>query len=227
MIILALDTSARLCSACLYDTESALPLGAHVEDIGRGHAERLFPVIETTLEKAGHAYDDLDRLAVCVGPGSFTGVRVGVAAARGLSLAMAIPLIGVSLFEALVQSVDRSQPLLSVLDARRDEIYAQFFPQDSQPQSPRVIAVGEAAKWADRENAALIGSGVLPMRMAFENIVGRLPVLGESADVDCLTIARIAAGKTPTSHQPVPLYLRAPDAKPQTGFALPRQGAGS
>lgn len=226
MILLAVDTSAHLCAACLYDTAGhAVPAQAQ-EDIGRGHAERLFPVIDRVLAQSGHSFDQLERLAVCVGPGSFTGVRVGVAAMRGLALALDIPLLGISVFDALVRTADTAQPVLATIDARRGEVYAQLFDTGGiAAGSPRVMSPQDAAALAQRSGAALMGSGVAAIKPFYPAGPDAPVVLSETAPADLISLAQAAAEREPGPQQPVPLYLRAPDAKPQSGFALPRRVA--
>lgn len=228
MLLLAVDTSAHLCAACLYDTaQHAVPALAQ-EDIGRGHAERLFPILDRVLTQSGRSFNQLDRLAVCVGPGSFTGVRVGVAAMRGLALALDIPLIGVSVFDALYGSCDAVQPVLVVIDARRGEVYAQLYETGGAPAGPpQVLSLEAAAALAAQSGAALMGSGVTALRPFLAAGPDAPIVLNESATVDLVSLAQAAAGREPGPQRPVPLYLRAPDAKPQSGFALPRRAAAS
>lgn len=228
MILLAVDTSADLCSACLYDVAERTVLAREEEDIGRGHAERLFPIIDRVLLQADQSFDQLDRLAVCVGPGSFTGVRVGVAAMRGLALALDIPLIGVSVFDAIVRATDGEQPVLVTLDARRGEVYAQLFAVGGiAAQMPQIMSPEAACALALHSGAALTGSGALALRPYIPAAPDSPAVLGETGTVDLIRLAEIAAEREPGPRQPVPLYLRAPDAKPQTGFALPRRTAAS
>lgn len=226
MILLAVDTSAHLCAACLYDTAEHTVRARAQEDIGRGHAERLFPIVDQVLSQSGHTFDQLDRLAVCVGPGSFTGVRVGVAAMRGLALALDIPLIGVSVFDALVRTANAAQPVLVTIDARRGEVYAQLFETGGTPaEPPRVMSPEAAAALALQSGAALMGSGVAVMTPLLPAGPDAPMVLSQSATADLTSLARAAAEREPGPQRPVPLYLRAPDAKPQTGFALPRRAA--
>src|SRR5690242_6358756 len=101
MILLAIDTAANLCAASVHDSAADRELGREVLDIGKGHAERLMGVIGSALGQAGVGYRDLERIGVAVGPGSFTGVRVGVAASRGLALALGIAAVGVDTLEAI------------------------------------------------------------------------------------------------------------------------------
>ena len=122
MKLLAIDTAANLCAACVYDADRDVVLGQSVRDIGKGHAEQLMDVIAEALEGAGLTYGDVSRIGVTVGPGSFTGVRVGVSTARGLALALGIPAIGVTTLEALAageRAVRPDKDVLAVIDAGR------------------------------------------------------------------------------------------------------------
>lgn len=110
------------------------------EPMARGHAERLFPMIDEVLAEAGAGFDDLTRVAVCTGPGSFTGLRVGVAAARGLALGCGIPAVGVTRFEA----VHREGSVQVCLPGRGGEIQVQDFGPDGVPYGPPRLARGEA-----------------------------------------------------------------------------------
>ncbi|MEO9830291.1 MAG: tRNA (adenosine(37)-N6)-threonylcarbamoyltransferase complex dimerization subunit type 1 TsaB, partial [Nitratireductor sp.] len=101
MKVLAIDTAAELCAACVFDAGASRELGRSVREIGKGHAEALIPVMAGALAAAGCDYSDLGAIAVAAGPGSFTGVRIGVAAARGLALALDIPATGVTTLAAL------------------------------------------------------------------------------------------------------------------------------
>ena len=161
MTLLAIDTAANLCAACLSDAETGAILGAEVLDIGKGHAEQLMDVIAQAMAEAGAQWPDLTRLAVTVGPGSFTGIRVGVAAARGLALALDLPLTGITTLEALAAETRAAQPdrpVLAALDARRGEIYAQVFGTSGEAEGPPVaMKVADAAARV-RSGMALCGS---------------------------------------------------------------------
>lgn len=219
MKLLAVDTASYMCSACLYDGAADRVCVMHGENIGRGHAERLFPVIKETLRKSEHTFDDLDRLAVCIGPGSFTGIRVGVAAMRGLALALDIPLIGINVFDCMAATAKTAGPVLIVLDARRDEVYAQLFAADGTAIGPPSLMPGQQAlELAQKHNATLVGPA--SSKLASED-AAQVPTQDAPAAVDIATLAALAAHRDP-SEKPTPLYLRAPDAKPQDGFALPR-----
>ncbi|WP_292249424.1 tRNA (adenosine(37)-N6)-threonylcarbamoyltransferase complex dimerization subunit type 1 TsaB, partial [Mesorhizobium sp.] len=113
-----------------YDAAAGRELGRQVLDLGKGHAEHLMAVIDAALKAAGTGYAGLDAIAVSVGPGSFTGLRVGVSTARGLALALKIPAIGVTTLEALAAEAAASFPgraVLAALDAGREEIHVAAY----------------------------------------------------------------------------------------------------
>jgi tRNA threonylcarbamoyl adenosine modification protein YeaZ len=228
VILLAIDTAASLCAACVHDSETGVELGREVLDIGKGHAERLIGVIESALRQAGLAYADLDRVGVSIGPGSFTGVRVGVATARGLALALGIPAVGVNTLEALAAEAHADcpdRPILAAIDGRRGDLYCAVYAPDAAVLSePAAISVADAVLLARRHDAALAGNGADAMLAA----AGAPPPLDtglRAAAADIGFYARLAAASGAKNEKPKPLYLRGADAKPQSGFALARAGS--
>jgi tRNA threonylcarbamoyl adenosine modification protein YeaZ len=198
------------------------------EDIGKGHAERLMAFIEQTLNKAAVSIGAIGKIAVSIGPGSFTGVRVGVSTARGFALALKCPVVGISTLEALAfdarQAFD-SRPVLSIIDARRDEIYAQFFASDGSPTSvPGVTTLPEVfAALSDHPgNVVLSGSGAALINAGLER---KLDVAVTTSTGTIEAFARLAAHRTVDGEAPKPLYLRGLDVKPQQGFVLKRKVA--
>jgi tRNA threonylcarbamoyladenosine biosynthesis protein TsaB len=195
--ILAIDTAApRLQLALLREDDRIETL---VEDMAQGQAERLFPALAELLARAGATYQDLTRVAVTTGPGSFTGLRIGLSAARGLGLALNIPVIGVPSLLALSLAA-RCDALAVLLDARRDEAYFQTF---SGPGIP----TGDPA--------------LLPMAEAR----GRIPAGCDtitSPFVDIAALARFAATADPSLYPPEAAYIRGADAKPQEKFRVAR-----
>lgn len=135
MQILAFDTAAAACSAALW--RDGTVRARRLEPMARGQAEALLPMVRAVLDEAGAAFADLDLLAVTVGPGAFTGLRIGLAAARGLALATGLPCLGVTTLEAVAQAVPAAartgDAILAVLDTRRDDVYAQTFGNDLNP----------------------------------------------------------------------------------------------
>ncbi|MCG7505516.1 tRNA (adenosine(37)-N6)-threonylcarbamoyltransferase complex dimerization subunit type 1 TsaB [Mesorhizobium retamae] len=224
MKLLAVDCSASLCAACVYDTATDQLVGRHVLDLGKGHAEHLMAVIDTALAGAGVTYADLGAIAVSTGPGSFTGIRVGVSAARGLALALKVPAIGVTTLEALAAEAAKSFPdraVLAVLDGGRGEIHAALFGADGAVLHGPAIATLEEASGMARNNAAvLVGTAAETVAAAAG---GGFDLGPFAATADIATYARLAALKEP-GEKPRPVYLRDADAKPQAGFVLPRAG---
>ncbi|PZX44601.1 tRNA threonylcarbamoyl adenosine modification protein YeaZ [Roseinatronobacter thiooxidans] len=201
--ILAFDTTAAHCAAALLS--GGVVVAQAQEDMARGQAERLVPLLEEVLQAAGLGWRDLDALAVGVGPGNFTGIRIAVSAARGLALGLDIPAIGVTIFEARAEGLPR--PLYVVEDARRGEVYVQVFGDGDE--APFLSDRTDLAFAAD---AALVGSG------ASAEGTG-LPVLAPCYPL-AEGIARVAARKFGTAQpRPAPLYIRSADAAP--GADLP------
>ncbi len=186
-------------------------------------------VIDTVLGQAGAAYADLAKLAVTVGPGSFTGVRVGVAAVRGLALALAIPAVGISTLEALAEPHRKSGRVLAAIDAKRGELYAALYAPDGalmagptalEPQSLGAFLQTGGAKATD-EPLRIVGSGAV----IAEDALGAFCVqVADTNSHDIAAVARLAASRDPAEAPASPLYLRGADAKPQapSGLLAPR-----
>ena len=177
-------------------------------------------LVDDALAQAGRTLADLSRIAVTVGPGSFTGIRVGVAAARGFALALGIEAVGVTTLSVLAAAHRQAESssaanVVAVMDARRGEVYAQVFgPDGSALTEPAELAIAEA--------------GLLPGRFAADVTGSGAPLLSGEAEgsgpdhFPVALVARLGADLAPGAARPKPLYLRAPDARPQTGFALSR-----
>ncbi len=227
MTILALDTAGSLCAAALYDPQTQQLLAEVSHDIGKGHAELLLDYVAQCFETAKASRNEISRIAVNIGPGSFTGVRVGVSAARGFGLALSCPVIGVSSFEALcheMQAGTPAQPVVIALSAYRGDIYAQGF--DAQGQASTAPLAGNEAELLPvlqqlGADYALAGSGAAQLQAA-EGSERR--IISTSAHASIGTFARLAVLRD-AGTPPEPLYMRGPDVKPQTGFALPRKQA--
>ena len=223
MKLLAIDCAANLCAACVYDAEAKQELGRSVLDLGKGHAEHLMAVIAEALKAGATDYAGLGAIAVSVGPGSFTGLRVGVSAARGLALALKVPAIGVTTLEALAAEAAWAFPgraVLAALDAGREEIHAALYDELSVlTYGPAVVTLTTAVTMATESASVLAGTAAAQIAAS----AGRAFDIGpETATADIATYARLAAAKG-ESERPKPLYLRGADAKPQAGFILSRQ----
>jgi tRNA threonylcarbamoyladenosine biosynthesis protein TsaB len=206
MIVLGLDTCLSACSAAVLDGDRVLARAS--EAMARGHQERLATLVAQVMADAGLGFDRLDRVGVTVGPGSFTGLRVGLAFAKGLAAALGAPAVGVGTLEAL--AADQPHGLVfAVLDARRGQVYLQAFENGRSLMAPDVlpveIAVARLAEISAGRPAALIGSGA-----ALLAATGDWRTTAPDG-ADPATVARLAAGRPAVP--PKPLYLRVPDAK--------------
>jgi len=223
-MILVIDTSAALCAACVFDPDSGQELGRSVLDLGKGHAEHMIAVIDDALAEAKLGYSNLSKIAVSVGPGSFTGVRVGVAAARGLALALKVPAVGVTTSEALGAETRAAWParkVLVVTKAGDRAALALFDEAGNTIEAPRLATFDEAAELARSESPVLAGD-MVPEVVAR---VGSGFDLGpQRATADIRYFAEIAARRLSDGTMPKPLYLRPADAKPNLNFALPVKG---
>ncbi|MES0199495.1 tRNA (adenosine(37)-N6)-threonylcarbamoyltransferase complex dimerization subunit type 1 TsaB [Mesorhizobium sp. M0011] len=223
MKLLAIDCAANLCAACVYDVVAKRELGRSVLDLGKGHAEQLMAVIAEALKAAATDYAGLGVIAVSVGPGSFTGLRVGVSTARGLALALKIPAIGVTTLEALAAEAAAAFPgraVLAALDAGREEIHAAFYDETSAlAYGPAVATLADVVAMAMETSPVLAGTAAALISAS----AGREFDVGpRTATADIVTYARLAAAKG-AGERPKPLYMRGADAKPQAGFILSRQ----
>jgi len=203
--VLAFDTSGPWCSAALLaDGERA----AHVSEAReRGQAERLFPIIEAMLAEANVAWHAIARIGVGIGPGNFTGIRVAVAAARGLAVSLGCPAVGVSRLEALAHALPR--PAIATVAGRRGSVYVQAFDDPADPRPPRLTdADGLAA--LDLPRGAVCIGGAADAAAAATGGTAR-----DAAHPLAEAIARIAAAHPEDRDaRPAPLYLRAADAAP-------------
>jgi len=193
-----------------------------------GHAERLMPMIAEAMEEAGLAFRDLARIAVTVGPGMFTGVRGGVAAARGLALASDVPVVGATSLAVMAHGADellgpRDEQLLAVaVDARRGMVYVQLF-ADAQDRAsqPLLLAPEEVAALVSAKPVTVVGSGAQAIAGAIVAAGGEAEARLADLQPHARSLALLAANLTPVS--PLrPLYLRPPDVKPQADKSLSR-----
>ena len=226
MLLLAFDTAGPDCAVALArgDAHELEILVRSSERIHRGHAERLMPMVEAALGEARLAFDDLHRIAVTVGPGSFTGVRVGIAAARALAMALEIPAAGVGSLDAMAFEVMRSEfqgTVVAALDAKRGEIYALARDLASstplvQPKAMRVEGLISMLERAPRP-LLLTGSGAPILAASLDPTDFRVAGLADAPDIASVALLGL---KGDASDKPVPLYLRGADAKPQFDKAV-------
>lgn len=197
-ITLAIDTAApRLQLGLLVDGRTDIS----VDEIATGHAELIFGRIAELLGRNGLGYANLQRVVTTTGPGSFTGLRIGLSAARGIGLARGIPVVGVSSLVALSLGAVGTATVL--LDARRGEAYFQTFSGPAQP---------------------ITAPDLVPMAIAQAAIVPGTTLI-TSPFVDIAALARFGATLEPADNPPEPNYIRDADAKPQTAARIERRGA--
>jgi tRNA threonylcarbamoyladenosine biosynthesis protein TsaB len=219
MLILAIDTALDACAACVLDTDAARLIAQESQAMKRGHAEALMPLIGRVIRQAGIAFAALDRIAVTTGPGSFTGLRVGLSAARGIGLAADKPVVGLSTLTAYAAPVvgqNAAQPVLSAIDARHDQVYFQVVSGDGGSlMRPRVAPIEEALGAAQFGAVHLVGNAakILADRWPAD-AVPPFKVDPQPAP-DIAWLAWLGAAVSPEIAPARPYYLRAPDAKPQ------------
>jgi tRNA threonylcarbamoyladenosine biosynthesis protein TsaB len=184
-------------------------LAHRFEEMARGHAEALAPMVREAMAKAGLAFSALDRLAVTTGPGTFTGQRVGLAFMRGLRLALKKPLIGVTTLEAMAAAAEAPRAA-AIHDAKRDEAYLLLWEKGRTVFPPAVLPFAEAAEKIRAFGACVLtGTGAAAAREK----LGADFTLTEIRQPDALWVARLAVPRPAPDDPPAPLYLRAPDAR--------------
>ncbi len=223
--ILAMDCAAGACSAAV--ARDGRVLAGRFEPMARGHAEALMPMVEEVLGQAGASYAALDLLAVTVGPGGFTGVRIALAAARGIALAGGLPLLGVNSLETLAHGVPSSErggrSVVAVLDSRRADLYVQSFTADLTPlDHPGAVMPGDLEAMLPQGPVVLVGDGGARARAAIDGgrtILSTAPPAPKAEVLAVLAGARHAALTARGEQWPAaePLYLRPPDAKIPAG----------
>ena len=212
--ILAFDTSGRHCAASLHVDERKFFWRS--EKMERGQAERLMPMLEELLEEAALTWRDLGALAVGIGPGNFTGIRISVSAARGLSMSLAIPAVGVSLFE--IRSLfyfdmpDPAELILVCLHGPRETAYVQLSDRQGPVAAARQFDPNEDTLEGAERDATAVG----PASHLFDGLL----VVDGRANSSARTlnrmvhIARQRLGSGSDIERPAPLYVKPPDAAP-------------
>jgi len=229
--ILALDTCLGACSAAVVQSGVGAPkIFGRFERRERQHAETIIPMIETVLAEALTGWPELDAIAVTSGPGSFTGVRVGVSTARGFALALAKPLIAANSLDVMArQAADTLDPdavhFAVAVDARRGEVYFALYDSAGKALSePAAVTPQQALSSLISMGAKLVvGSGAALVRDACEPDGPTPDIAMPDLQPDAQTLG-VMALEIPPLEQPLrPLYLRPPDAKPQSGKAVERR----
>lgn len=224
MRILAIDTALANCAVAVLDTEAdgAAPVVVS-EEIGRGHAERLMDMIAEAMAEASCVFSALDRIAVTTGPGSFTGMRVGLSVARGFGLVLGMPVVGITTLSALAAPhlEAATTPLYVALEGKGDEVYGQLFGADGIALSaPEVRRMQDLAAFLPADVRL---AGTIAPRIAEVTGLGPERVISDAAYPDVRDVAQLGLSANPQTDLPVPLYLRPPDAAPQKQGKIARQ----
>jgi tRNA threonylcarbamoyladenosine biosynthesis protein TsaB len=218
MLILAIDTALDACAVAVLDTGAGVPIAQESQVMKRGHAEALMPLIARVMKEAGISFAALDRIAVTTGPGSFTGLRVGLSAARGIALAAGKPIVGVTTltaYAAPIVSTNSAAPVIAAIDARHDHVYIQVVSGDGGPLiAPRIAPIQEALGASRFGAPHLVGN-------AARLLADRWPAdaqppfqVDAQPAPDIAWVAWVGAAVSPETAPARPYYLRAPDAKP-------------
>lgn len=225
MRLLTLDTSMGNCSAAVASGSGEI-LSARQAAMARGHAEALMPMIEAVVAESGLAFSDLDRVAATTGPGSFTGVRIAISAARGLGLATGAELWGtdslsVMAARAVEDGLNGNAPFALAIDARRESLYFALYEADGSIRTgPRLLHTDEAAAAMPKDIRLVLGSGGEALAAAAKT---GIRTGGHDLQPDARALAKLALKAGNPTPDLKPFYLRPPDAKPQTGKGVERR----
>lgn len=227
MRVLAIDTALEACSVAVLDTERA-DLRAHESlPMQRGHAEALMPLVARVLDRVQLDFSAIDRIAVTTGPGSFTGLRVGIAAARGIALASGKPAIGLTTLAAFAApfiAADDTLPVVVAIDARHDHVYLQVFgPGGRTLVAPRIAPLREALRVSSTGMPRVTGTAAAKLAASWPAAERAPTKVDQRAAPDINWVARLGAAASDTGTPPKPLYLRPPDAHPQDAVQLARR----
>lgn len=218
MNVLGLDSATEACSTAVL--VNGVTTARRFEGLQRGHAEILMPLVQAVMAEAGLRFDQLDLIATTIGPGGFTGLRIGLASARALALAANVPLIGVSTLEAVARAQSMTEgSLLVALDTKRADVYLQIFDVQGAPQSPpkalmpgKISAILPNGPLTVAGNAGAIVLQTLQDRQPPPRLAAG-PDLPDAAIVASIGSERFRAHPDATLAPPSPLYLRPPDAQ--------------
>ncbi|MGB8401194.1 tRNA (adenosine(37)-N6)-threonylcarbamoyltransferase complex dimerization subunit type 1 TsaB [Bradyrhizobium sp.] len=218
MLILAIDTALDACSAAVLDIDAGRTIAQESRAMNRGHAEALMPLIARVMAASGAAFTELDRIAVTTGPGSFTGLRVGLSAARGIALAAGKPVVGLTTLTAYAAPIvagNSEHPIISAIDARHDHVYFQVIRGDGSPLiRPKLAPIAEALAAAHFGPPYLVGNAAKILADRWPAQAPPLIAIDAQPAPDIAWVAWVGAAVSPDTAPARPFYLRAPDARP-------------
>ena len=216
MTLLIIDTATRLSATALFDGDTCIAFDTN--PLEKSPAEHLMQQISTIMQKADKNFSNIDRIIVNTGPGSFTGIRIGVSAARGFGLALDKPVIGISLLEAKAFALRNNEYAITIVEeGHGGTLMVQNFNKAGQVLTPAYTATANDIKQKIMGEILLSGSGAA-------NIKSPLIAARKSPQYFEIlqALALLGAQKTSDNALASTVYMRPPDAKPQIGFALPR-----
>jgi tRNA threonylcarbamoyladenosine biosynthesis protein TsaB len=229
MRILAIDTSCGAASVAVVESGRTGPLAVISRPMARGHAEALPLMVEEAMRGIEDGFLSLSRIAVAMGPGSFTGIRVGLAMARAMGVALACPVVGVSTlaaFAAPLLSEPRTGVIAATIDARHGSVYFQLFETSGRPLGPPrcdtprecVRAIGAGPAWFAGDAAALVASEAQRFGLPYDLDAARIAP-------DIVALARIGLAVDPAKSPARPVYVKPPDARPNAAEPIARAPA--
>ncbi|MGZ3411207.1 MAG: tRNA (adenosine(37)-N6)-threonylcarbamoyltransferase complex dimerization subunit type 1 TsaB [Xanthobacteraceae bacterium] len=225
MRLLAIDTALAACSAIVFDSNKGV-IASESLPMVRGHAEALLPLVERVIANAAVEFIELDRIVVTVGPGSFTGLRVGVSAARGIALAAGKPAVGITTLRAFAMphtGAGREGTILACIDARHDHVYFQpFDAMGDALDEARIILARDVASAAPEGRVRIVGNAG-KMIDAVWPTERTEPIITQTDAPDIVWVARLGARNELAHEFPKPFYLRAPEARPPAPTTLIQQ----
>jgi tRNA threonylcarbamoyl adenosine modification protein YeaZ len=225
MTVLAIDTAHAAVSVCVMDLQGNIR-ARESQPMSRGHSEALLPAVERVLEAASVDFPDLTRVAVVTGPGSFTGIRIGISAARAIGLACGIPVVGISslpAFAAPLIGAEAGVVIAAAIDAKHGQVYVQGFSSKGHSLlPPRIAKVRDAVRALGAGQVRLVGSGAPMMAIEAWSMGMEADVIGDAASPDIAFVARLGLLGDPEQAPARPFYLKAPDAKPYLGGSIAR-----
>jgi len=226
MRILAIDASCGAASTAVVDSGEIEPLVAETRLMSRGHSEALAPMVEDAMRRIDRGGASLDRIAVTTGPGSFTGIRIGVALARAMGLALGVPVVGVSTlaaFAAPLLAAPQPGVIAAAIDARHGAAYFQLFEPSGRPLGPpRCDSLRECVRAIGSGPALLAGDAAAAVAAEAHRAGLPYDMSAAAAVPDIVAVARMGLALDPAANPARPLYVKPPDARPNPAAAIAR-----
>jgi tRNA threonylcarbamoyl adenosine modification protein YeaZ len=226
MRILAIDTSCGAASAAVYDDAAREMLAQETIAMVQGHAEALGPMVQRVMGQVEGGVSTIGRVAACIGPGSFTGIRIGVAMARAIALTIEAPIIGVTTFVAFAGPLlvePKPGVIATAIDAKHGKVYFQLFESTGRPiLAPMIASLREVVRVIGAGPARVAGNAAAMVAEEAERTGLVFDDSEASAYPDIVSIARVGLAADPEAFPARPLYVKAPDAHPSPGDAIAR-----